>query len=131
MPAPAPTDPGELKRLIDVRNLLLRLHKALLDAQRARYEQANGKVANAGEFLQVVISDPSFDWLHRFSELIVEIDEATDAKQPISQTQTAALLEQTRKLVQAGENERYQKTLASDANASRLHQEITQLLHRA
>ena len=44
MPAPAPTDPGELKRLIDVRNLLLRLHKALLDAQRARYERSNGKL---------------------------------------------------------------------------------------
>ena len=131
MPAPAPTDPGELKRLIDVRNLLLRLHKALLDAQRARYERSNGKVATAGEFLQVVISDPSFEWLHRFSELIVEIDEATDSKQPMSQTQTAALLEQTRKLLQTGGNERYQQTLASDASASRLHQEVTQLLHRA
>lgn len=128
---PAPTEPGELKRLLDVRHALLRLHKAMLDAQRARYEQTHGKVASAGQFLQVVISDPTFDWLHRFSELIVEIDEATDAKQPISQSQTAALLEQTRKLVQARGNKRYEQTLESDANASRLHQEITQLLHRA
>ena len=119
---PAPADPGEVKRLIDVRNALLRLHKGLLDAQRARYEQANGKLASAGQFLQVAISDPTFDWLHRFSELIVEIDEATESKTPISQSQTAALLEQTRKLVQTHGNERYEQTLQSDANAARLHQ---------
>jgi hypothetical protein len=123
-------DAAELKRLYDVRQALLRLHKALLDAQRARYEANNGPVASAGQFLQVVISDPTFDWLHRFSELIVEIDEATDAKEPLTAAQAAALLQQTRTLLQSGAHRQYEQTLQSDAHASMLHQELTQLLHR-
>jgi hypothetical protein len=127
MPA---AEPGEIKRLTDARHVLLRLHKALLDAQRTRYESTHGKVASAGQFLQVVISDPSFDWLHRFSELIVQIDEATDAKEPMSQAQAAALFEQTRTLLRT-QQPMYAQTLESDANASMLHQELTQLLHRS
>jgi hypothetical protein len=122
---------GDVKRLEEVRHALLRLHKALLDAQRTHYERTHGRVASSGQFLQVVISDPAFDWLHRFSELIVEIDEATDADEPLSQAQTTALLEQARALLQAGQNEKYTDTLQSDANAAMLHQELTQLLHRA
>jgi len=65
-----------------VRQGLLRLHKMLLDQERVDYERARGKISNSYEFLQLVLKDPWFDWLHRLSELIVQIDEALDTRDP-------------------------------------------------
>ena len=61
-----------------LRQGLLRLHKALLDLERRDYERARGRIGNSYEFLQLVLKDPWFDWLHRLSELIVQIDETLD-----------------------------------------------------
>src|SRR6187431_2565513 len=61
---------------------LLRLHKALLDLERRDYERARGRIGNSYEFLQLVLKDPWFDWLHRLSELIVQIDETLDNRDP-------------------------------------------------
>src|SRR4026209_1567402 len=57
---------------------LLRLHKTLLDLERRDYERARGPIANSYEFLQLVLKDPWFDWLHRLSELIVQTAESLD-----------------------------------------------------
>ena len=65
-----------------LRHGLLRLHKMLLDQERVGYERARGKIGNSYEFLQLVLKDPWFDWLHRLSELIVQMDEALDARDP-------------------------------------------------
>ena len=46
---------------------LLRLHKTLLDLERRDYERARGRIGNSYEFLQLVLKDPWFDWLHRLS----------------------------------------------------------------
>jgi hypothetical protein len=69
----------ELKQL---RQGLLRLHKTLLDLERRGYERARGRIGNSYEFLQLVLKDPWFDWLHRLSELIVQIDETLDTRDP-------------------------------------------------
>jgi histidinol-phosphate/aromatic aminotransferase/cobyric acid decarboxylase-like protein len=61
-------------RLAAVRLGLLQLHKALLDAERDRYEQIHGKVT-AGKMLQLALQDARFAWLRSLSELIVRIDE--------------------------------------------------------
>ena len=47
-----------MQSLSNVRNELLDLHRALIDAQRADYERERGRVA-PGEFLQTLINDPS------------------------------------------------------------------------
>ena len=91
--------PNELQQLTDVRNALLHLHKALLDGQRARYEREHGAISSPSAFLQLAISDPAFDWLHRFSELVVEIDESTDGDEPLTSDAGSALLEQARQLL--------------------------------
>ena len=52
----------DLKHL---RQGLLRLHKILLDLERRDYERARGRISNSYEFLQLVLKDPWFDWLHR------------------------------------------------------------------
>lgn len=56
------------------RNLLLKLHKNLVDHERAIWEGMNGPVT-AGQFLNVLLEDPDFSWLRKFSTLIVDIDE--------------------------------------------------------
>jgi hypothetical protein len=47
-------------RLGDVRRALLRLHKVLLEEERASYERGRGSVGGSGEFLQLVLNDPWF-----------------------------------------------------------------------
>jgi hypothetical protein len=68
---------AEQQQLTDLRGALVRLHKALLDWERAAYERFHGRVS-AGAFLQVIVSDPQFAWLRPVSELIVRIDELLD-----------------------------------------------------
>jgi hypothetical protein len=59
----------------DLRHSVLALHKALLDAQRIRYEREHGRIATSGEFLGLVLEHPSFAWLRTLSALIARIDE--------------------------------------------------------
>ena len=73
-------------RLQELRRGLLRLHKTLLELERRGYERARGRIGNSVEFLQLVLKDPWFDWLHRLSELIVQIDETLD---PVGEEKTA------------------------------------------
>lgn len=62
-------------RVTQVRKSLLILHKALLEDDRKAYEAQHGNVANLNQFLNLVMHDAWFDWLHRISEIIVQIDE--------------------------------------------------------
>ena len=61
----------------DLRHSVLALHKALLDAQRIRYEREHGRISTSGEFLGLVLEHPSFAWLRTLSALIARIDEWT------------------------------------------------------
>ena len=69
--------------LRDLRNKLLHLHRMLLDTERITYEQVRGRVSNA-ELLQLLIEHEQFAWLHRISELVVQIDEMLQADEPVS-----------------------------------------------
>ena len=91
-------------RLLALHGTLLRLHKALLDSERAEYEQVHGRIPSPGAFLQLVINDEWFTWLRAMSELIVQIDEVTDAKEPAQASDANRLLEQTRKLLTPDEH---------------------------
>ena len=59
----------------ELRHSLLDLHKALLDAQRIRYEREHGRIATSGEFLGLVLEHPAFAWLRTLSALIARFDE--------------------------------------------------------
>lgn len=59
----------------ELRHSVLDLHKALLDAQRIRYEREHGRIATSGEFLGLVLEHPAFAWLRTLSALIARIDE--------------------------------------------------------
>lgn len=89
-----------------LRHGLLRLHKMLLDLERRDYERARGPIGNSYEFLQLVLKDPWFDWLHRLSELIVQIDETLDthSETPATEADATALVERAKSLLTPAEN---------------------------
>lgn len=84
--------------LNELRLRLLRLHKLLLDHERITYEQRQGKVSR-GELLQLVISHEQFAWLHRLSELIVQIDDLLHADEPVTSEVITALFIDIRTLL--------------------------------
>jgi hypothetical protein len=119
-----------MQRLTAARHALLKLHKVLLDAQRSRYEKEHGRVGSAGEMLQLVIGDESFAWLHPISELIVQIDTATDdADAPLTPAAAQALLQQVRVLLTPGESvggfaQRYHEAIQSNPEVAYAHGQV-------
>src|SRR5215510_16607383 len=122
--------------LKDLRKGLLRLHKMLLDMERRGYERARGRIANSYEFLQLVLKDPWFDWLHRLSELIVQIDETLDtigSDTPATEEDAVALITRAKQLLAPGETgsefqKNYFLALQQSPDVVLLHSEMTKLL---
>ena len=86
------------QKLRSVREVLLELHKALLDSERTQYEIVHGPLASPAAFLQLLISDDKFAWLRPTTTLIVQVDEALAAKRPPA---TQVRLDQLRNDVRA------------------------------
>jgi hypothetical protein len=94
--------PDQMRRLELARGQLLRVHRALLEVERTRYEKVRGRIANNSAFLQLVISDPWFDWLRPMAQLVLLIDERTsDKNTPLGETEARALLDRARGLLRA------------------------------
>ena len=121
-----------------LRTGLLRLHKTLLDLERRDYERARGRIGNSYEFLQLVLKDPWFDWLHRLSELIVQIDETLDTRDsetPATEADASALIERAKTLLAPAETgtefqKNYFLALQQSPDVVLLHSEIIRVLGR-
>jgi hypothetical protein len=119
-----------------LRQGLLRLHKTLLDLERRDYERARGRIGNSYEFLQLVLKDPWFDWLHRLSELIVQIDETLDThdtEKPATEADAQALTDRARTLLAPSETgtefqKNYFLALQQSPDVVLLHSEVMKLL---
>jgi hypothetical protein len=121
-----------LRRLRELRRALLRLHKTLLAVERTAYEQSFGRVTS-GELLQLVISHEQFAWLHSFSELIVRIDEMSDAGEPATAGDVESLLARARILLRPSETgtdfeRKYFAALQREPDAVLAHREVTKTL---
>lgn len=121
-----------LKRMRELRLGLLRLHKALLDAERADYERVHGQV-NGGELLQLAINHEQFAWLRPVSELIVRIDELLDADEPATPDDAESLLAEARALLkplEAGDGfgQKYFSAIQREPDVVLAHREVTRLL---
>src|ERR1043166_1360210 len=81
--------------LRELRDALLDLHKTLIDSERAVYETDIGPVRSPHHFLQLLSSDPWFAWLRPISQLIVAMDEALDADDPLTSDSVEALINQS------------------------------------
>jgi hypothetical protein len=126
--------PPELafQRLRELRILLLRLHKALLESERTTYEQVHGRIANNGEFFQLVIGHEWFDWLRPMSQFIAQIDEAVSAKQPMTLGDANALLANAQSLLTPAEQgppaaQRYYQAIQRDPDIAFMHAEVSSL----
>jgi hypothetical protein len=117
-------DPAR-QQLVEVRRGLLRLHKALIDSERDAFERDRGPLSS-GQLLQALLEDPFFAWLRPFSGLIVEIDEALAAKEPMPAQQARDYLARIRALVEGGpEAERYERVMSRDPDVLVAHVELT------
>lgn len=91
---------GYLHDRVDAaRRGLVGVHKALIDAERIRYERVHGRVDSAGQFLQLVIADPAFAWVRPLSALIVRMDAALADPEPVAASDVDLLLEHARSLL--------------------------------
>lgn len=98
------TEPAGIRqRLQELRNALLHLHKALIESERVSYEKAVGPIQSPHHFFQLLTNDPWFVWLSPLSKLIVLMDEALDAKEPMAVAGVDALVEQVNQLLVASE----------------------------
>ncbi|MBM0742051.1 hypothetical protein JOY44_10535 [Phormidium sp. CLA17] len=116
----------EIQRLREVRHGFLRLHKALLDAERETYEQHFGKIQTNGDFFQLVISHEWFDWLRPMSQFIVQVDELLDDKDAIAASQIDDLIQQAKKLLKASEEgapaeQRYDQAIQRSPDIAFMH----------
>ena len=123
-------------QLKELRQGLLKLHKLLLDLERRGYERARGRISNSYEFLQLVLKDPWFDWLHRLSELIVQIDEALDtlaSETPATEKDVKELISRARTLLAPAETgtefqKNYFLALQQSPDVVLLHSELVKML---
>jgi hypothetical protein len=114
------------------RNLLLSLHKSLVDLERSLYEGMHGPVSS-GQFLNLLLEDGSFTWLRRFSTLIVEIDEMFAQKDGFTEEAVDAHIKKMKELVLMKSDDadfvaRYQGALQQDIDAAAKHAELKSLL---
>jgi hypothetical protein len=128
---------AERALLVELRRLLLQLHKTLIDWQRADYERAHGRLQTT-QLLNVMFNDAEFAWLRSMSGLIVRIDEALEVKpprgseQPRTEIESGPLVAGARDLVspEAGSPYalRYHAALQELPDAVLAHRDLVTLL---
>jgi hypothetical protein len=121
-----PPDPLR-DHLVEVRRGLFRLHKALIDSERAVFEQLHGPQSN-GQFLQALIGDAHFEWLRPFTGVIVAMDEALATREPIPPEQVRRFVGDAAALVMPADDSdtaaRFAEARRRDATVSFLHGEL-------
>jgi hypothetical protein len=121
------------QRLTDLRNGLLRLHKTLLESERATYEHDVAKITSPGHLLGLVMDDPWFAYLRELSGLVVAIDERMDAKDPATAAEAEEFVRQARRLLTPAEEgrgfeKRYFEALQRDPDVIIAHAAMVRLL---
>ena len=111
---------------------MLGLHKSLLDFERSAYEGMHGNTT-PGQFLNLLLEDPEFAWLRKFSTLIVDIDEMFAQKDGFAEEAVDVHLTKLRAIVSMEEddeefNARYQSGLQQNLEAAGIQGELRTLL---
>ena len=131
-PSAASEPEGARKRLTELRHALLKLHKTLVDSERVGYEKTIGQINSPNHFLQLLTTDPWFAWLRPLSQLIVAMDEALDADEPLTAAKVDALAQQAKQLLVASETSEgfsghYHEALQRDPDVVLAHAEVVKL----
>jgi hypothetical protein len=123
--------------MIAVATALRALHRALAERARRDFEQARGGIVGAGEWLQLLTSDPQFAWLRSLSELIVDLDVFLEADPAPADDDAAAVRAGIERLLAppsaAGAGvfgDRYWPYVHDDPRVAIAHGEVRQTLGR-
>jgi hypothetical protein len=125
---------GAREKLVEVRETLLVLHKALLDSERTSYEIVHGSIASPAAFLQLLINDNWFAWLRPITTLVVQIDETLAAKKPPATSRDfERLVNDTRALLSPSRDtngfwQRYSGVMQRDPGVVVVHGELQKKL---
>ena len=111
---------------------MLKLHKNLVDHERAIWEGINGPVTS-GQFLNVLLEDADFVWLRKFSTLIVDIDEMFAQKDGYAPENVELHLSKLRQLISMEDEDetfkaKYQAALQQDLDAAARQGDLRSLL---
>lgn len=118
--------------LKEARRQILSLHKLLVDEERKDFERINGKLTS-GQFLNLLVNDPDFQWLRTFSILIVEIDEMFDLDDGFTENMIDNYLAQIRDLINLGSvdeefKDNYKEFIQTNSEVALRHSELKKLL---
>lgn len=69
--------------LTKITQLLLRVHKSLLQFQKEKYEAQNDKQLSPYDVLHLSMSHEDFDWLKKITSLVVRMDESLDDEKTV------------------------------------------------
>ena len=121
------------QKLVALRQVLLRIHKSLLDMERRSYEKEHGTVST-GELFRLVVDDPQFSWLHNISEFVVRIDEALSSDQGVTDTDSHVAISLARKIFAPSETgdafqKKYFAAIQSDPAVVMEHAELARLFY--
>ena len=124
-----PEDAAARQPLQELRDALLDLHKMLIDSERTVYETNVGPIKSPHHFLQLLSNDPWFAWLRPISQLIVAMDEALDADEPLTSDSVDALMNESVFLLLPAERrgefgERYMAALQRDPHVVLAHAQV-------
>lgn len=128
-----PEPAGARQRLIELRNALLRLHKALMESERIGYEKTFGKISSPFLFLKLLTEDPWFAWFRPVSQLIAAMDETLDAKKPLTQVAVNELIARAKVMLvptEGGEgfSQHYDEAMQRDPDVLFAHATVAKLI---
>lgn len=121
------------RKLVALRQALLRLHKSLLEMERRTYEKEHGQVST-GELFRLVVDDPQFSWLHNISEFVVRVDEALASEPGVTEKDSHGAISLARKIFapsQSGDafQKKYFDAIQSDPAVVMEHAELVRLFN--
>jgi len=120
-------------KLTELRTVLLRLHKTLLEMERRDYEREHGYVST-GELFRLVLDHQQFGWLHNISEFVVRLDETLAGEVPITPEDTRSAIGMARKIFVPSESgdafqKRYFDAIQRDPAVVMEHAELARLFN--
>jgi len=126
-------DAVDRAKLTELRTVLLKLHKTLLDMERRDYEREHGHVST-GELFRLVLDHQQFGWLHNISEFVVRLDETLAGEVPITPEDTRSAIGMARKLFVPSESgdafqKRYFDAIQRDPAVVMEHAELARLFN--
>jgi len=117
-------------RLRELNARLVRLHKTLLDFQRAAYEGAHGQV-RSGELLELVLHHEQFLWLRSLSGVMARIDEALDEDPATAPLDVDGFFRETSRLLRSGGSgpfeTRYHAALQESPDVVMAHAQVVKM----